>query len=54
MTLPRNLDLTKEEFQIISRMREWKDDNKYGNIQINFQSGGITHINLNESLRLNK
>ena len=46
--------LSKEELQIIERMREWKEDNKFGNIQINFNSGGITHVNLNESVRLSK
>ena len=46
--------LSKEEVQVINFIREWKEDNKFGNIQINFNSGGITHVNLNESVRLSK
>ncbi len=47
-------DLTKKERQIIEFIRKWRDDNKYGNIQINFNSGGMTNVNLNESVRLSE
>lgn len=31
---------------------EWMDKKKHGYIQVNFKDGGVTNINLNESIRL--
>ncbi len=47
-------DLTETERKVILAIRKYTEDNKYGNIQINFNSGGITHLNLNESVKLSK
>ncbi len=47
-------DLSEAEIRVIQEIRKYEEAKKYGNIQINFNSGGITHLNLNESVRLSK
>lgn len=45
-------DLTEAEIRVIEEIRKYQEDNKYGNIQINFSSGRIMQLTLNESLKL--
>jgi hypothetical protein len=33
-------------------VQQWMDQGKYGCIQINFAAGGITNLNLSESVKL--
>ena len=47
-------EISEEERRIIEFIRRFKEDNKHGSIQVNFNCGGITNVNLNESVRLGK
>lgn len=38
--------------RIVEQIKVWMDRKKYGNIQINFFAGGVSNINLNESVKV--
>ena len=40
--------------KLVKLIFEWLDEGKVGSIQINFYGGGITNLNLNESIKLLK
>ena len=40
--------------KLVELIYEWLEEGKVGSIQINFFGGGITNLNLSESLKLDK
>lgn len=40
--------------EIITIIREWIENKKSGSLQINFYAGGISSVNVNETIKLDK
>lgn len=46
--------MTENIQSIVTMLNEWARKRKVGSIQVNFFKGGITTVNLNETVKLNE
>lgn len=52
LVVNRIIDQKPSIERIVEEVVKWMSQRKYGNIQINFFAGGVSNINLNESVKI--